>query len=73
MLYEIRAFNIKETVFRVILDPLDVDILNRALDNIDTETICIRDETEEEKLNHIMTIAKALRAIESVGKGAQNE
>ncbi len=69
MLFEIRAFNCKGTVFRVIFDNQDMDVLERATDAIDTDTVVLRDELEEEKLNKLCMIIKALNAIDRAEKG----
>lgn len=64
MLYEVWAFNAKGTVFRVILDSLDIELLDNMLDAVDNDTIVTRDDVEAEKVNTLKIIARALIALD---------
>lgn len=73
MLFEIKAFNAKGTVFRVILDPEDVEMLDRMLEAVDHDTVVQRDEREEEKINTVCIVVKALNALSLVEEQTRKE
>lgn len=73
MLYEVRAFNAKGTVFRVILDNLDIELLDNMLDAVDNDTIVTRDEVEAEKVNTLKIIARALIALDRAQEVSNKE
>lgn len=73
MLYEVRAFNAKGTVFRVILDSLDIELLDNMLDAVDNDTIVTRDEVEAEKVNTLKIIGRALIALDRAEQNSKKE